>query len=249
MRTVAEEALAACLSPETPLREVEAHIFAAGADDALQNAYDTDFGNVYEWVACNPLYNRLVWGYSVGRYAEVTREALAAGAAGPVLDLACGSLAFTARSYLRSPDRVVICSDQSLKMLRMARQRLVRLHGKVPENMTFLLADALRLPLRPRCVGAVVCLNLLHCVADVVQLLRALDRIVVPGAAMHFTTLAEGGRLADGYLAALARAGKLVSRRSADLERLFREAGVPLRLEMAGNLAFIKATASVGRES
>ena len=155
MSTIAERILSDCVGPKSQVREIEPHIYSAAPDNSLSNTYDTDFGNIYEWVACNPIYNRVVWGYPITLYPRFTYEALSSANTGPVLDLACGSLAFTAKAYLQSPHRTIICTDQSLKMLRLARNRLVSLQGSVPDNLVFLLADALRLPLLPKCITLV----------------------------------------------------------------------------------------------
>ncbi len=244
MSTIAERILSECVAPKYRVREIEPHIYSAAPDNSLSNTYDTDFGNIYEWVACNPIYNRVVWGYPITLYPRFTSEALSSASAGPVLDLACGSLAFTARAYLQFSNRTIICSDQSLKMLRLARNRLVLLHGKVPENVVFLLADALHLPLLPKCITTVVCLNLLHCIEDVPSLLRSLNSLVAPNSSLFFTTLVQANRWADRYLIALAKSGKLVPRRVSDHARLFQEAGMPMNSEVRGNLAFLRASAN-----
>jgi SAM-dependent methyltransferase len=244
MSTIAERTLSECVAPKSQFRKIEPHVYSVAPDNSLSNTYDTDFGNIYEWVACNPIYNRVVWGYPITLYPRFTFEALSSASTGPVLDLACGSLAFTAKAYLQSPHRTIICSDQSLKMLRLARNRLVSLHGKVPDNVVFLLADALQLPLLPRCITTVVCLNLLHCIAEVPLLLRSLDNLVAPNSNLFFTTLVHANRWADRYLIALAKSGMLIPRQVSDHARLFQEAGMRMNSEVRGNLAFLRASAN-----
>src|SRR5512139_3022687 len=138
MMTIAEHALRSSLSSVDDVRQIEPGIFSVASTESSSNAYDTDFGNIYEWVSCNPLYNRIMWGYSINRYATFSTEAIYSTTKGPLLDLACGSLAFTASTYIQHPERVLICSDQSLKMLKMAKARLHRIHGRMPDHIVFL---------------------------------------------------------------------------------------------------------------
>ena len=104
------------------------------------------FGTFYDLVACNPLYNRLIWGYATSKFASLADRALQSANDGVVLDIGCGSLAFTARTCSRYSDRPVVLVDQSLKLLRIAKSRLTRLNGQVPDNLIFLHADALQMP-------------------------------------------------------------------------------------------------------
>jgi hypothetical protein len=70
------------------LREVEPNIFSVLPDNESDNEYDSQFGFVYDLVACNPIYNRLIWSYPVNilsgqlswwinRFADKYLEALA----------------------------------------------------------------------------------------------------------------------------------------------------------------------------
>lgn len=240
MQTAAEQALFAVVAPHVQIRLVEPNLYTAFPDDTAANTYDTDFGNIYDRVACHPIYNRLVWGYSIKVYEQFTEEALGSATAGPLLDLACGSLAFTAKTYLRSRQRTVILSDQSLKMLKFAKSRVVRLNGAIPDNMIFICADALRPPFRPGSFSTVISLNLIHCLPDISTLLDDVRRIASSTAGMYFTTLVVANRTADRYLGALARAGKLVSRDVFQLTRAFHDAGIPMKSQVRGNLALIR---------
>lgn len=141
-----ENELSSMLLENFTLREVEPNIFSVLPDNESGNEYDSQFGFVYDLVACNPIYNRLIWGYPVKIFPQTASEALYSSHNGHVLDLACGSLAFTAKIYSRYIERSVVLVDQSIKMLRMAKSRLVKQTGKVPDNLVFLHADALQLP-------------------------------------------------------------------------------------------------------
>ncbi len=136
---IGESELSALLLKNTGFKLIEPHIYSVFSDSDIEvaNAYDTEFGNIYDWVACNPFYNRLIWGYSITKFALLTQDALISSKTGNVLDLGCGSLAFTAKTYVHYSYRPVVLMDQSLKMLRLAKSRLIKLNGKVPRTGSF----------------------------------------------------------------------------------------------------------------
>jgi SAM-dependent methyltransferase len=239
MKSIDENDLSALLPENADLRLVEPHIFSVLSDIEVSSTYDTQFGNIYDWVACNPIYNRLIWGYSITIFASIAHDALRSSNTGNVLDLACGSLAFTAKTYIQYSERPVVLVDQSLKMLRIAKSRLIKINGTVPDNMVFLHADALRLPFREKSFDTIISENLLHCLDDTKSLLKGLKNILSEDGKMYFTTLVKGNRFADRYLEALANGGKLVSRSMGDHQTIFDQLGMTIKCSINGNLAFI----------
>lgn len=239
MTTIGESALSSVLANDSIIRLIEPHIYSAFSDIDAANAYDTEFGTIYDWIACNPVYNRLIWGYSTKNFASLAQAALTSSKAGNVLDLGCGSLAFAAKTYIQYSDRPCILIDQSLKMLRLAKSRLIKFNGNVPDNMVFLHADALHLPFQQKSFKTIISLNLLHCIDDTKKLLIGLKKLVSEDGKMYFTTLINSDRLADRYIAALARGGKLVSRNIEDLQTVFKQVGMGVKYDINGNMAFI----------
>jgi len=239
MVTIGEKVLSELLSEKVNFRLIEPHIYSVFQDIEVANPYDTQFGYIYDWVACNPLYNRLIWGYSITKFASLAYDALTSSSKGYLLDLGCGSLTFTAKTYSESLDRPVVLLDQSLKMLRLAKSRLTKVSGKVPDNMVFLHADALQLPFQPDSFDTIISLNLLHCIDDVRKLLIGLKNVLSDNGRMYFTTLVKGNRPADRYLKALANAGKLVPRNIDQLRAVFEELHMPIRYDLFGNMVFI----------
>lgn len=239
MTTIGENDLSALLSGSASLRLIEPHIYSVFSDIEISNPYDSPFGYIYDWVACNPLYNRLIWGYSVSRFASLAKDALNSSRDGSVLDLGCGSLAFTAKTYVQYSTRPVVLLDQSLRMLRIAKSRLMKLNGKVPDNMVFVHADALQLPFRQKSFQTIICQNLLHCLGDTKKLLIGLKNVLSEDGRMYFTTLVKGNRLGDKYLQALEDGGKLVSRSIDQHQAVFEELGMSIRFDITGNMAFI----------
>jgi ubiquinone/menaquinone biosynthesis C-methylase UbiE len=239
MTTIDESSLSVVLSKNAAIRLIEPHIYSVLADIGVTNPYDSPFGYIYDWVACNPLYNRLIWGYSVSRFASLAHDALNSSKKGNVLDLGCGSLAFTAKTYIQFSESPVVLLDQSLKMLRIAKSRLIKLNGKVPDNMVFLHADALRLPFQEKSFNTIISQNLLHCINDTKKLLIGLKNVLSEDGRMFFTTLVKGSRLADRYLKALADGGKLVSRNIEEHQTAFNQLGMSIKYDITGNMAFI----------
>lgn len=240
MATFSENDLSALLLEKTTLRSVEPSIYSVLPDNESGNEYDTQFGFIYDLIACNQIYNRLIWGYSVKIFPQIANDALRSAPDGNVLDLGCGSLAFTAKVYSQYSERPVVLADQSLKMLRMAKSRLIKQNGKVPDNLVFLHSDALHLPFQENAFTTIISENLLHCLDDTSTLLRQLKNIISNNGKIYFTTLVKSNRWADKYLQALADSGKLISRTVADHKEIFKQVGLAAKYETKGNILSIQ---------
>ena len=240
MATVNENDLSSMLSKNFTLRAVEPHIYSVLPDNKSGNEYDTQFGFIYDLIACNPLYNRLIWGYSVKIFTQIANDALRSAPEGNILDLGCGSLAFTAKVYSQYSERPVVLLDQSLKMLRMAKSRLIKQNGKVPDNLVLLHSNALQLPFQNEAFSTILSENLLHCLGDTSILLKQLKKIISENGKMYFTTLVKNNRFADKYLGALANNGKLISRTVADHKEIFKQLGLSWQYETTGNILSIQ---------
>ena len=99
MASFEEQELSALLKENFTLRKVEPNIYSVHPDNESGNEYDSQFGFIYDLIACNSIYNRLIWGYSVKLFPQIASEALYSFYEGHVLDVGCGSLAFTAKIY------------------------------------------------------------------------------------------------------------------------------------------------------
>ncbi len=223
---------------EVRLRVVEPHIYSLHAPGENTNAYDR-MGSIYDTVACNRWYNRLVWGYWISEYHSLCLRALGSSDDGWVLDAGCGSLAFTANAYLSYSARPVVCVDQSIKLLMMAKAKLVKLNGAVPDNMVFLHGDVLQLPFEPRSFSTIISLNVLHCIEDVKKALQELRNVRADAGTMFLTTLIRNHRLADNYLNMLGKTGALIPRTEDQLVAFFRELDLRVTCRVSGNLAFL----------
>lgn len=239
MATINENDLSSMLLENFTIRAVEPHIYSVLPDNESGSEYDTQFGFIYDWVACNPIYNRLIWGYSVSIFSQLAIDALRSTSEGNILDVGCGSLAFTAKTYSQYTVRPVILVDQSLKMLRMGKARLIKQNGKVPDNLVFLHSDALHLPFQENAFATIISENLLHCLSDTSILLKQLKKIISRNGKMYFTTLVKNNRFADKYLEALADRGKLISRTVSDHKKIFEQTGLSAKYETTGNILSI----------
>jgi len=240
MAKIGENELAVMLLETCKLRAVEPNIYSVLPDNESGNEYDSQFGFIYDLVACNPIYNRLIWGYSVKIFPKTASEALHSSHDGHVLDIGCGSLAFTAKTYSQYRERSVVLMDQSLKMLRMAKSRLLKETGTVPGNLVFLHADALQLSFQENTFTTILSENLLHCLSDTGPLLKQLKNIISKNGKMYFTTLVKSNRWADKYLQALADSGKLISRSVDDHKEIFKQVGLAAKYETVGNILSVQ---------
>ncbi|MFH2045924.1 MAG: class I SAM-dependent methyltransferase [Pseudomonadota bacterium] len=221
LRTLSE-----IISEEVKLNLVEPNIYSIYPIGETPGVFDSIGASIiYDLVACNRIYNWLMWGYSTK---------------GWVLDLAFGSLAFTAANYANCLNRPVVFLDQSLKLLRKGKSRLEKLNGKISENMFFLHADALQLPFKENTFHTVISLNLLHCINDVKTALSEIKRVLTDGGKLAITTLVQSSRWSNRYLNMLAESGALISRNPDELLSSFENMKIQITHELKGNLMFIR---------
>ncbi len=233
--------LSEIISEDVTLNLVEPNIYSVYSPGDVPGSFDK-FGaaTIYDVVACNRFYNWLMWGYSTKDYASLCKESLASSSEGWGLDLACGSLAFTADSYVNYPNRPIVFLDQSLKLLRKGKSRIEKITGNIPENIFFLYADALQLPFKTNVFHSIVSLNLLHCLDDVKTVLGEIKRVLTDGGNLAITTLVQSSRWSTRYLNMLAGSGALISRSADELLSVFNEMEIQTTHKIKGNLAVIK---------
>lgn len=236
MVRINEGDLSALLHEKAHLRLVEPGIYSVLPSNGSGNEYDSQFGVFYDFVACNPIYNRLIWGFSVKIFHKIAQDALHSSSNGTVLDLGCGALAFTAKIYSNYTERPVVLADQSLKMLRMAKKRIQKHRDSMPENLVFLHADALDLPFKDSSFETILSENLLHCLEDTAILLEQLRKVKTVSGQIFFTTLIKNNRFSDKYLDALAEKGKIVPRSEEDHKRVFEKCGLEAMFESTGSM-------------
>jgi ubiquinone/menaquinone biosynthesis C-methylase UbiE len=209
------EHLRGLLAEGRTLRRVGDGIYSALPHDAARRHLYDRRAAVYDLLVSTRVYNRLMWGTSPHDYEAFAREASDSAADGPLLDAACGSMLFTARVHAPA-GRQVVAFDQSLRMLERARERLVRLAGRVPADVALVQADLDDIPFRPGSFAAVLCMNALHQYDDAEGLLPRLESMLAAGGRLFVNSLVKTGRtIGDRYLGALHRAGEFTRPRSA----------------------------------
>ena len=229
------------------IRLVEDDIYSALPDAPHKHLYDRRAA-AYDSVVSTWLYNRLMWGTSPLDYVAFAREAVVSHPAGRMLDAACGSMLFTAQVYLASNLRV-IAFDQSLRMLRRARARLIELAGSVPKRILLLQADLSNLVFRPGKFDTILCMNMLHQFADATEMIPKLRALLVNGGQLYLTSLVSNGRyIGDRWLGTLYKFGEFVRPRSSvELNKLLDDSlGEGVSYRMKGNMAFATAAAYFG---
>jgi SAM-dependent methyltransferase len=234
--------LAEVLVDECQVRLIEADIYSVLPDVEHQHLYDKRAA-AYDFVVSTWLYNRVMWGTSPLDYVAFAREAFASSIAGRILDGACGSLLFTAPVYLDS-SRQIIAFDQSLRMLKRARARLIELAGSVPDRIVLLQADLSSLVFRPGLFQTILCMNALHQFAGAAETLPKLKELLIDGGQLYLTSLVSNGRwIGDRWLDALYRSGEFVRPRSgAEFKNLLDNSlGEEVNFRMKGNMAFANA--------
>ena len=225
------------------LRIVAPHIHAFEATPE-GGSYDRSAG-LYDAVVGNPLYNRLAWGVPVSAYADACRAVLDRAPPGPLLDLGCGTLCFTADAYLAATDRSLLLVDRSIAMLQIARDRLLRAAGAFPSHITLVCADALALPGAAEPFAAAVSWGVYHVLPDHGLLPRILSQSVTPGGAWAFSALVTDRAFGAAYLRLLARSGEVATLQSQDgISRTLSAAGLVHRSSRIGNMAFFQGERS-----
>jgi SAM-dependent methyltransferase len=173
---------------------------------------------IYERI-WRPLAGRVLTGFGPGSAGEhrLALEMLRISPADQVLDVGCGPGNFSRDFARAAPDGEVIGVDASRTMLEAA----VRAGG--PPNLSYVRADAARLPFPDAGFDAVCCFAALYLIEEP---MRALDELV--------RVLAPGGRLA--LLASCSR-GPLPSRLTAPPLRALTGVRLFGRDELTGALA------------
>jgi SAM-dependent methyltransferase len=225
-----------------PLRQLEERLFSVLPEGTAGHAYDGR-ARAYDRMIGSGLYNRIAWGTSPADYRRFARRAVQSAPGGWFLDAGCGTLLLTADAYLAAPTRPIVVLDQSLGMLKRARERVLGGGKRLPPHIVFLQADLLDLPFRPGAFRTVMSMGMLHLFADAGPLAAKLESLLLPDGGLFLTSLVENGRLGDRYLRLLHRQGEVAAPRTAaaleaQLRAVIRR---PLDYTVTGNMTYAVA--------
>jgi len=241
----AAEELRAVVAEERSVLLIEEDIYSVLPDTSVPHHYDKR-ASLYDLFVSTRLYNFVMWGTSPSDYVQFAHQALNSSTDGRFLDAGSGSLLFTASTYVSS-HRQIIAFDQSLAMLRRARQRLIKLCGRVPEHIRLLQADLNDFPFRRNSFRTVLCLNVLHQFGDATALLSSFKELLSDEGNLFLTSLISNNRtIGDWYLKALYRAGEFERPRNGpELRDLFNHTfHHRMNYHEKGNMAFVTTATS-----
>ena len=237
------------VAEDRSVRLIEEDIYSVLPDASVLHHYDKRAA-LYDLIVSTRLYNLVMWGSCPRDYADFARQAVNSSREGKFLDAGCGSLLFTDRIYIEA-NRQIIAFDQSLGMLRRARQRLIRLSGHVPEHIQLLQADLTDLPFRRESFRTVLCLNVLHQFADATALISNLEGLLTKSGNLYLTSLVSNNRtIGNWYLNALYRSGEFVRpRHEPKLRKLLDKAFTRnVSYGVKGNMVFITTERDGGKK-
>ena len=226
------------LEQDRSVKAVDDDIYSVLVDSTLDHDYDRR-ARMYDFVLGLRLYHTVMWGCSRLEHISFARESITSASKGRFLDAGCGSLMFTAESYLES-NRPIVAFDESLAMLRLARKRLIRLAGSIPDHIMLLQGDLTDLPFRADSFQGVLCLNVVHHMADLATLIANLRRVLITKGHLHLSALVYNRFIGDRYLNLLHASGVIVHPRSKlELRGILNHAlGDNVVYRVKGNLAF-----------
>jgi SAM-dependent methyltransferase len=223
--------------------EIDEAIFALDGRVAEPTHYDR-MGAIYDRVCGTRLYNYVVWGTTPTRSRSFASRVFESRARGPHVEVGCGGLLFTSHVYDVDRGRPCILTDPSVSMLRIARERLRRRHGRVPDHVALVRADGFALPLPAGFAATVLSMHVLHVLEERAAFLEALSSLAAPEAStVGLTSLVHTRTFRDRFISALHRAGELASPLTADdLGRIARRSLTgTIDIERHGEMSFVTA--------
>lgn len=233
-----------CLKSDVNVREIGPALYSV-LDAEIEGARYDSVAALYDRVISSDSYLWIAWGGNRDIQLDFIRQAFESTDEGWVLDLAAGSSVDSAAAYA-STGRPILVVDRSLEMLHKGRERLQALTGTLPENVFFLQADAMSLPLVDRCVSTLLCHGSFHVLPSLDVVMSEWRRVLEHGGNIFVSSLVLGRWLGDRYLALLHRLGEVNPPLSATRFRQTLADGIAADFDLhtVGNFAY--ASARVG---
>ena len=231
--------LADLLLPGRTLREVTPRIYSARPQADQGAAYDSRAA-AYDRMVSSDLYLKMAWGARRSTILDFMRDAFASGD-GPILDLAAGTSVDAVHVYPEST-RPIIVADLSLEMLHRGRLRIIERLGAVPDNLTFLQADAFDLPFVSGSIQTVLCHGAFHLLPELPKFVAECCRVLPADGGLFVSSLVAERAFGNAYLRLLHRSGEVSApRRAAECQRILASAsGRQVDLMVEGNFAYLR---------
>lgn len=203
--------LAQALVPGREVRAVGSQAASVLHLDDVTSPYDRR-ARAYDRVVGSRPYNRLLWGTQPDDYRAFAAEGVAS-AAGPLLEVPCGTAAFTEAAY-RATSRECLLVDRSMAMLEVASRRLCGAEGRLPEHIALLQGDLFDLPLQEAHFDSIVLSGALHLFDDLTTVAGALAPLLRSGGQFLASGLTAETTIGTRYLRLLHRAGEVAHPRT-----------------------------------
>lgn len=241
MTKTAIEFLQALLPTRTAVSRIDDGIVSVLSAGEQGAPYDRRAAT-YDRLVRSRAYNGLLWSTRPADYSAFAEQAVK-GAEGPLLEVGCGSAAFTAYAY-RNTTRPCLLVDRSVAMLQRAASRLVDHRGALPENLALVQADLDELPFQPVQFDTVLFMGGLHLLQDPGATVQRLSEQCAPGCLLFMSGLVAETAVGRRYLRLLHRAGEVAPPRGEHELRDLVEAGLGRPVDgwrRRGSMVYAKA--------
>lgn len=211
--------------------------------DGLSEVEYDYYAEHYDKLISNKWYNRIMWGNSPSSYAQFLEKNIINRKPGPMADVGCGTLSFTASVYAdyTNDDPLFLC-DHSVQSLDVAHNRLQLLDYN-NQSVHFLRADALDLPFRDNTLQTVFSFGILHLLDVPEKLFDELFRIIKKKGDLHISSLCTDRDFSQRYLQLLYKKGHVAKPKSSDdIVLMLQNAGFKVTtVEINGGMAYFSA--------
>ncbi len=176
------------------IRLIDDNIFSS-----LHNIQGSPYDNkarLYEKLVSLKTYNKIIWGTLPKDYIDFSEKAS--------IDIGCGGLIQTAGIYANVKQEFILL-DHSIEMLKIARQRLIGLCNKFPDNIKLVQADAFQLPFESDCFDSLVSFGMIHCFENKTAFINETLRVLKSDGTFHYTTMTSDRLISKLYISLLRR--------------------------------------------
>lgn len=186
----------ALLNDSSKFKWVESSLFT-NLDNIKGAPYDNK-AKMYERLVSSKWYNQVIWGTQPSDYTDFAREVVL-NAQGLCLDIGCGGLVQTAQVYVEAQQPCILL-DNSIEMLKIAKQRLINLVGKVPDNIQLLQANAFQLPFEDNTFDNIFSFGMIHLFDNKLEYIKEALRVLKTGGRFYFSSLTSDRLIGKLYI-------------------------------------------------